>query len=380
MLLATFVLLAAFAVYPMVIYPFLVVGLAKLRPRRWREAPYAGRVTHIVTVFNEERRIRAKLENSIALSGPPAGVDILVVSDGSTDGTQDIVREYEGRGVRWMGLARRGKEAAQIDAVQSASGDVLVFSDASTTIDGEGLVRILEPFADPVVAAVSGTDRVASADGSTGEDLYVRYEMAVRRAEALAGSLVGLSGCFFAVRREVAEQLLLDVPSDMGAALISIGLRKRAVAKDDATCTYALAGGTEHEFARKRRTALRGIRGLRLYAPLVSRGRLVECWQVLSHKVLRFASPIFVIGAVVVAAAAAVSGQTWGLVVAGLVALAGAVIVVAEVMPSARRSRLFRAAHFFALANAAVLAALIDFAVGRRQATWSPTARPEAGR
>ena len=380
MLLVTFLVLAVLALYPMTIYPFLVVGLAKLRPRRWEEGPYAGRVTHIVTVFNEGRRIRGKLENSIALAAPPGGVDILVVSDGSTDGTHDIVREYEGRGVRWMGLTRRGKEAAQIDAVQSASSEVLVFSDASTTIDKEGLVRILQPFADPAVAAVSGTDRVATADGSTGEDLYVRYEMAVRRAEALAGSLVGLSGCFFAVRREVAERLLLDVPSDMGAALISIGLRRRAVVKDDATCAYALAGGTEHEFARKRRTALRGIRGLRLYAPLVSRGRLVELWQVLSHKVLRFASPIFLIGAVVVATAAAVSGQDWALVVAGLVALAAAIIAVAEVVPSARRSRLMRAAHFFALANAAVLAASIDFAIGRRQATWSPTARPEAGR
>ena len=380
MLLVAFLALAALAVYPMGIYPFLVIGLAKLRPRPWREAPYTGRVTHIVAVFNEERRIRAKLENSIALAAPPGGVDILVVSDGSTDGTQGIVREYEGRGVRWMGLARRGKEAAQIDAVHAVSGEVLVFSDASTTIDREGLVRILEPFADPVVAAVSGTDRVASAAGSTGEDLYVRYEMAVRRAEALAGSLVGLSGCFFAVRREVAERFLLEAPSDMGAALVSIGLRRRAVAKDDATCTYALAGGTDHEFARKRRTALRGIRGLWLYAPLVSRGRLVARWQVLSHKQLRFVSPLFLVGAVVVAIAAAVSGRTWGLVVASVIASAAVIVAVAEVVPSARRSRLLRATHFFALANAAVVAASIDFAVGRRQAAWSPTSRPEAGR
>ena len=379
MLLVTFFALAALAVYPMAIYPFLVVGLAKLRPRRWREAPYTGHVTHIVTVFNEERRIRAKLENSIALAAPPGGIDILVVSDGSTDGTQDIVREYEERGVRWMGLARRGKEAAQIDAVHAVSGEVLVFSDASTTIDREGLVRILEPFADPVVAAVSGTDRVASAAGSTGEDLYVRYEMAVRRAEALAGSLVGLSGCFFAVRREVADRFLLDVPSDMGAALVSIGLRKRAVAKDDATCTYPLAGGTNREFARKRRTALRGIRGLWLYAPLVARGSLVAQWQVLSHKLLRFASPLFLIGAVVVAVAGAVSGRLWGLVVMGLIATAAACVGVAEAVPSARRSPLLRAIHFFALANAAVVAAWIDFAAGRRQVAWSPTARPEAG-
>ena len=380
MLLVTFFALAALAVYPMAIYPFLVVGLAKLRPRRWREAPYTGHVTHIVTVFNEERRIRAKLENSIALAAPPGGIDILVVSDGSTDGTQDIVREYEERGVRWMGLARRGKEAAQIDAVQAVSGEVLVFSDASTTIDREGLVRILEPFADPVVAAVSGTDRVASAAGSTGEDLYVRYEMAVRRAEALAGSLVGLSGCFFAVRREVAERFLLEAPSDMGAALACIGLRKRAVAKDDATCTYALASGTEREFARKRRTALRGIRGLRLYAPMVSGGSLVAQWQVLSRKVLRFASPLFLIGALVIAVVAAALGRTWGLAAAGFITLAAVVVVVAEVVPSARRSRLLRAAHFFALANAAVVAASIDFAVGRKQAAWSPTTRPEAGR
>jgi len=353
-LFVTFLALAALAVYPMTIYPFLAIGLARLRPHPWREAVYAGRVTHIVTVFNEERRIRAKLENSIALASPPGGVDLLIVSDGSTDGTQGIVREYAKRGVRWMGLARRGKEAAQIDAVPAASGDVIVFSDASTTIDHEGLVRLLEPFADPVVAAVSGTDRVATADGSTGEDLYVRYEMAMRRAEALTGSLVGLSGCFFAVRREVAERFLLEAPSDMGAALASIGLRKRAVAKDDATCTYSLAGGTEHEFARKRRTALRGIRGLWLYAPMVLRGSLIAQWQVLSHKVLRFASPLFLIAALVVA--------------------------VAEVVPSTRRSRLLRAAHFFALANAAVVAASIDFAVGRRQAAWSPTTRPEAGR
>jgi hypothetical protein len=376
MLLAAFIACLLLAAYPILLYPPLVLLVARLRPRRWRRAPYEGRVAHVITVYNEERRIAVKLDNALAVQAPPGGVETIVVSDGSDDGTQAIVARYEPRGVRWLDRPRRGKERAQLDAIAATAADVIVFSDASTELEPQALVRLLEPFADPQVAAVSGTDVLVNPSGGTGEDLYVGFEMRVRRAESLAGSLVGVSGCFFAARRELCERFVPDVPSDLGTALLAIGQRLRAVAADDARCRYESTPSTEREFQRKKRTALRGLRGLLAYRAALWRGRPLQIWQVLSHKVLRFLIPLWAAAAAACLAVAARTGATWAL----LLLLAAVPLVALALLsvrwPALRGSRPLRALGFLVLTVAAVGAAWFGLFRQRRDALWAPTRRP----
>jgi len=363
------------ALYPVAIYPACVRAAAALRRRSWRTGPWTERVAHVITVHNEEPRIAAKLENSLALEAPAGGVETIVVDDGSTDGTGAVVGTFASRGVAWIAHPRAGKEAAQIAAVRSTSCGVIVFSDASTRIDPGALREILAPFRDPEVGAVSGTDRPEGAGSGTGEDLYVRYEMALRRAESRAGSLVGLSGCFFAVRREIAEALLPEVPSDLGSALLAIARGKRAVAQDLATCSYTSTTEVEKEFARKRRTALRGLRCLWAYRGAISIRRPLVSWEILSHKVARFLSPFFLGLAVAALAAGALRGERAALVTLPVV-LAGIAVAVASASSDAlRRASSFRAAAFFLVSNLAVLAAWLDLLSGKRLAVWTPTSR-----
>ncbi len=159
--------------YPIAIYPVLVQLLARVRPRPWRTGETDLRVAHLITVFNEERRIGPKLDNALTVALPAGGLETVVISDGSDDGTERIVRGYADRGVRWIGCERQGKERAQMTAIRSIDAEILVFSDASSLLEKDSLIELIRPFADPSVAAVSGTDRLETAGKGTGEDLYV---------------------------------------------------------------------------------------------------------------------------------------------------------------------------------------------------------------
>jgi len=373
--------LAFAAAYSTVIYPILVIALAAVRPRPWREADVDHAVVHIITVHNEENRIARKLDNALSLEPPPGGLRTVVADDGSDDATASIVARYRSRGVGWVDGPRAGKERAQIEAVRSASEPILVFSDASTWLEPDAIAQIVRPFADVGVAAVSGWDRLSGETG-TGEDLYVRYEMALRRAESRAGSLVGLSGCFFACRREIAQQLQPDVPSDMGAALIALRSGRRAVAQERARCSYTAARRVGQEFSRKRRTALRGMNCLRAYPGAMSWRRPVPTWQLVSHKWMRFASPWFaVVGATAFAWASIADGMT-ATTAAVTIGVAGACGLgsLALVSPALRRFGPLRSLGFAVVSAAAVLAAWTDFVSGRKHVTWSPTRRTGAGR
>ncbi len=375
MLLVLFVLCVLAIIYPIIVYPLLLWLVAAVRPRRWMNGTVTDKAAFIITVFNEERKIEAKLRNTLALIGPGLKIEIIVASDGSTDGAREIVRGYEACGVRWLDCPRRGKEAAQIDAIRATDAEILVFSDVATVVDPHGLDEILRPFADPSIGAVSGTDRVDQSR-LTGERLYLSYEMAMRNVESLCNSLVGLSGCFFALRRQVAEKLLSDVPSDFGAALVCARQGLRAVAQPTATCSYTITPDAGSLYRRWHRTALRGIRCLWAYRGVISWRRPLASWQIISHKGLRFLTPLFTILGLMLAGWAAATGQSWGMVVWG-VFLALAIVGLLSRLIDTRSHclRVFHPVGFVFIINAAVIAAWCSLFFGRKDAAWTPTKR-----
>ena len=297
-----------FVFYTYAGYPLCLLLLAALRKQDVKKAAITPRVSFIIAAHNEARRIRTKLENTLELDYPRELLEVVVASDCSTDGTDEIVGEYAQAGVRLCRAPeRRGKEHAQRLAVDAASGEILVFSDVATMLDRSGLRNIVQSFNDPTVGCVSSVDRMMNAAGQpVGEGGYVKYEMALRRLETRVNSLVGLSGSFFAARRSICTPWPIDIPSDFTTVLNAVGHGLRGVSDADAIGYYRDLADPGQEYGRKVRTIVRGVTALLKHLPLLNPFRHgLFAWQLASHKLCRWLVPFAMLIAIVTNAALA---------------------------------------------------------------------------
>ncbi len=368
----------AWIVYAYAGYPVALAALSLLRGRTVRRADVLPPLSVVVTVHNGAAEIRRKLSNLLEQDYPRDRMEILVADDGSDDGTDRIVREeFSGLGVRLVRLETRGgKERAQRNAVAAAGGEVLVFTDVGTLLDRRGLATIVRSFADPSVGAVSSEDRMLEDGGrpSGGESRYVSYEMKLRRLESRIGSVVGLSGSFFAARREVCEDFSDRLASDFRTALLAVRLGFRAVADEEAIGFYRDVGRREDEFDRKVRTVVRGLTVL--FAEISMSDPLrhgLFAWQLLSHKVGRWAVPFAMIGALASSGALAVESGRWA--AAFVLQLAGYGLAFAAARPPLARLAPARALRYLVETNLAILVAWGRYVRGDRIVAWSPSAR-----
>jgi cellulose synthase/poly-beta-1,6-N-acetylglucosamine synthase-like glycosyltransferase len=279
-------------------YPVLLWLLCLFRTKSINKAPCYLHVTVIITAHNEEKNIREKLDNTFALEYPREKLQILVASDGSTDRTNSIVKDYEKNGVELLPIKEhQGKEKAQKKAVELARGDVLVFTDVATRLEPSGLKEIVSNFADPSVGCVSSEDRLIGKNGrSSGEGFYVRYEMWLRRLESKLNSLVGLSGSFFAARKSVCQDFSEEMDSDFRIVLNSLKLGLRGVSERKAVGYYLDVSDERREFERKVRTVLRGLTAFFRHPEFLNLFRygLFSC-QYFCHKLLRWSVPFFLV-------------------------------------------------------------------------------------
>jgi len=352
-------------------YPLLAMLLARWSPREVRSGDIQPPLTMIIAVHNGERELRAKLEAVLALDYP-SPIEVIVASDGSTDGTDAIAREFEQRGVRLIrSEGRRGKEAAQANAIRHASGEILAFSDLGAELASDALREIVRPFCDPEVGCVSSEDLV---DSSGGERSYVSLEMSLRRFESRAASLVGLSGSFFAVRGSLALPWPEDLASDFRIALESIRRGYRAVSEPRARARFRATEDQGIEWQRKIRTVRRGIAVLAAYRELLHPRYGRAALALWGHKVARFTSPFALLGVLAGSAlAAAQSGIAAALLIAQLLGYGlGALALAAR---GIRKWPIPRLAGFFLLVNAAIAVAWLYHLSGRRAVTWQPTRR-----
>lgn len=200
MLVLLFWFLAFLSLYSYFIYPLILKLLAARKSVASGDSVDTSglMLSLVITAYNEKDRIRRKLENALALDYDKSKLEIIIASDSSDDGTDDIVREYADRGVRLVRAEERlGKENAQLTAIKAVKGDIIVFSDVATEMEPDALHKLVRYFADASVGAVSSEDRFISQDGSVaGEGAYVKYEMWLRKQESKLAGLVGLSGSF----------------------------------------------------------------------------------------------------------------------------------------------------------------------------------------
>ena len=249
--------------YSYFLYPLIL----KFAPaRKARASGASGTMAYpalslIITAHNEEERIQEKLENSLLIDYPDGLFEIIVASDCSSDSTDSIVESFGDQGVRLVRADdRKGKEYAQLCAIRKAGGDILVFSDVSTRIPADALRILALQFEDPRIGALSSEDRFVSNDGCVaGEGAYVKYEMWLRRLESDRAGLVGLSGSFFAARREVCEEWDIYSPSDFNTALNCAKKGLVAITCPEVVGIYSDVKDPGLEYRRKIRTVVRGM-------------------------------------------------------------------------------------------------------------------------
>ena len=360
-------------------YPVLVWAVARLRPRPVRAAPFEPTVTVLITAYNEERDLAAKLENTLQLDYDPAKLEVLVASDCSNDRTDEIARAYAGRGVRLHRQPERlGKTAAQNAAVELARGEVVLFSDATTLYKRDVLRAVVPNFADPSVGCVAGNlVYVDPARTGTGEGArsYWGYETFLRRQESLACSLIGAPGALYAVRRAAYVPLYHEACSDFIIATKMVEQGLRAVYEPAAVCTEETNRRPGRELSMRVRVIAQTLTDLWRHRAMLNPLRSgFYAVQLVSHKVMRYLVPLFLLLILAASAALAPGSRFYAVLLAGQLlfyaaALAGWLLTKAGV-----RARPLALPAYFVLANLACVLAFYKFLRGERYARWE-TAR-----
>jgi cellulose synthase/poly-beta-1,6-N-acetylglucosamine synthase-like glycosyltransferase len=370
----------AAVVYVYAGYPLLLRALAGRRavsgPVRQEFPP----VTLIVSVFNEEGCIRVKLENCLALDYPADRLEVIVVSDASTDGTDAIVAGFAAHGIRLLRMPERGGKTVGLNAaVAQARGDVVVFSDANAMYRPDAIQALVAPLADAGVGAVIGESGYVEPDSDAGrsESLYWRYETAIKRLESLSGSVVGGDGAIYAVRRSLYLPMTADALSDFVNPLQVVRSGYRCVYEPAASSREETAAGFDKEFRRKVRIVNRAWRALMTMKDLMNPLRYGRfAWQLVSHKLLRWLVPGFLLMAFV--ANLGLVGQRTvydAALIAQLLfygfALAGALLRDRE-----KLTTLLYVPYYFCLVNVASARGILEAYRGKTYTTWS-TARAD---
>lgn len=360
-------------------YPLHLWWLARGRPVPIPAPVGTPTVTIVVAAYNEEKHLPQKLDNLLALRYPKECLQIIVASDCSTDRTHEIVQRYADHGVVLAALTERGgKTAAQNLAVTKATGEIVVFTDATTEFESDTLHDLLIPFGRPEVGCVGAELEYVSLEGTTvgrGAGAYWRYEKAIKTLESRVHSLVGVSGCLYAVRRRLYRPLHPALISDFVIAgevyeqgAITVGARG-AVSRETTN------ESAEREFDMRVRVAVRSINALATRVRLLNPFRFgFFAYQLISHKVLRYAAPQLLLMALA-AAVIIVQREGWrnvyGVALVGASALVAAASVGWLASRQGRRLPFVHVPFYFAHVNFAALWAAVLYLRGERKVTWT---------
>lgn len=376
-----FWLSAAALVYTYAGYPLLVAVVSRLRPRPVRRAPNAPSVSVIITAYNEERDLRAKLENTLALDYPKEKMEVIVASDCSTDRTDEIALEYASRGVRLHRQTERlGKTAAQNAAVAVARGEIILFSDATTLYSADVLTVMMPSFSDESVGCVAGrlvyVDPTKSSVGH-GARSYWGYETFLKTHESRACSLIGASGCLYAVRRSAYVPLYPEACSDFLIATKMVEQGLRAVYEPLAVCTEETNRQTRKELSMRVRVITQTFTDLWRHRFMMNPFRSgFYAVELFSHKVMRYLVPVFLMMLLLASMALSPVSLFYLLVLIAQLSFYLAAFCGWVLERSGAHIRLLALPQYFVLANLASLVAFYKFLRGERYARWEPIREP----
>lgn len=358
-------------------YPFFVLLGAMVRSQPVRKGPFEPTVTIIIPAYNEEQHIGKTITNKLALDYPHDKVDILVVSDGSTDHTDSIVRQYESQGVRLLRQEpRAGKTLGLNAAIREARGEIVFFSDANSLHHPEALKKLVANFADPQVGYVTGKMLYTNPDGSVigdGCSAYMKYENTLRLWETRLGSIVGVDGGVDAVRRTLYIPMNADQLPDFVLPLSVIDQGYRVVYEPEALLYEDALNTAEDEYRMRVRVSLRALWALwdmrHLFLPGTN---LLYSWQLWSHKIIRYLSFVFLLGAFLSNLVLLGSGKVYAVFFAGQCTFYLCALLSPLLEKSGKRIRSLYWAYYFSIINIAAGHAFLKFLSGKKIVVWNP--------
>ncbi len=376
---ALFWLLLFLALYPFVIYPALAYVLSRVRARPVRKGGGTPTVSIVIAAHNEAASIRDTLANKLALDYPRDRIEIIVVSDASSDGTDALVQEFAGEGVRLIRQPERGGKSAALNlAVGAASGEIIVFSDANSIYEASTLRALVECFEDESVGYVTGKMIYVHADGSPigeGCSAYMRYENMLRGWETRLGSIVGVDGGVDAMRRRLYAPLRPDALPDFALPLEVVRQGLRVVYEPSAVLREHSVTNPRDEYRMRVRVALRALWSIRERPDLLNPIRHgLFAWQILSHKILRYGAFVALLLLFAVNGALAVNSEFYRLLF--YLQCGGYAAALFGFLLSGRRSLpgVLALPYYFVLIQVASCHAAIKFLAGQKIVVWNPRA------
>ncbi len=372
-----FIVSKAVLIYIYIGYPLLCLLLSKIKSSKYKIDDITPSVTIIIAAYNEEDFIVETVQNKLSLDYPSDKLEIIVVSDASSDDTDTLVTSIAEQNSRVIFLRqqnRRGKTAALNTAAEVATGEILVFSDANSIYNKSTLLNLVKPFADSSVGYVTGKMVYNVSEGSASGDgcsSYMKYENRLREIESNFGSVVGVDGGIDAVRKQLYTTMPEDMQPDFVLPLSVIENGRRVVFTSPALVSENTLGNSSEEFSMRVRVIIRALWAIKSFTHLLNPFKYgLFSWQLFSHKILRYLAPLFLLGCLISSVFMFNDGTWWAIwfpaqVAFYLLALAGSRVEKAV-------SPLITFPLYFTLVNLASAVALVRFLKGKKMVVWKP--------
>ncbi len=358
-------------------YPIFVFLVARIFPNPVKSENFEPTVTVLITAYNEEASLSAKIENTLEIDYPHEKLEILVASDGSTDATDQIAESYKAKGVNLFRQdGRKGKTFTQNGAVSVSTGEIILFSDATTEYSPDVLKKLLPMFADESVGCAAG--RLVYVDASNsgvgkGAKSYWNYETFLKQNESDACSLIGASGCLYAVRKEAYEPMYPEACSDFLICTVLYKQGLRSVFVPDAVCFEQ----TNNKASNETRMRIRVIsqtftdlwRNRSMMNPLKSG---FYALQLISHKLLRYAVPLFLAGLLITSFALSFYSIAFVFIFLAQLIFYGFAFIAWLLERMGKNTGILSVCLYFVIANYASVAGFYKFLNGESYASWEP--------
>jgi cellulose synthase/poly-beta-1,6-N-acetylglucosamine synthase-like glycosyltransferase len=364
-------------VYPYSIYPAVMtlIGWWRSSPAPTSAVSQYPTVSVIVAAFNEATWIARKIESTLTQDYPPDRLEIIVVSDGSTDATADLVAAHPDSRVRLVTQeVRHGKSLALNSGVHHSRGEILVFTDANAMFHSEAIARLVQPFADPAVGLVSGQGLYGEVHGYSARAIangYVGLEARVKAGEAQLGFIPGADGAIYALRRDVYQDVAPRQVNDLLHPISALLAGYVSRFQPAAFTVEQPSAGAAQELERHTRIIAQGFSLVAETLPILLRhGHLVAAWMLLSHRVLRWTSAGGLVGALV----ASWLGDSLVLRIAllGQGAFYALALLGWAADRAGRGMGLLAAPYYFCVVSIAGILGFRRYLRGGAEATWRP--------